>query len=274
MAGIEFTNVSFTYPNGYTANEELTFQIKPGERVAIIGQNGAGKTTVAKMMNGLNKPTKGTVMVDDVNTKEVTTAQIAKKVGYVFQNPDEQIFNSTVISEIEYMPRYFKLPEDIIKEKSNRVLKLTELEALKSVNPMDISYSIRKFITIAAVLATEPQYTIWDEPTAGQDPKRIKILKNIMDYLEKIGVAVVVITHDMDFVINMFSRVIVMANKRVIADGTPREIFSCDEILTKACIDRPQIGSLAHKLNIKDSLLFRDEIVQYLTKEGRIFNEE
>lgn len=274
MAGIEFTNVSFSYPNGYTANEELTFRIQPGERVAIIGQNGAGKTTVAKMMNGLNKPTTGIVTVDDINTKYATTAQIAKKVGYVFQNPDEQIFNSTVISEIEYMPRYFKLADDVVKKRIDQVLKLTELEALKDVNPMDISYSIRKFITIAAVLATEPKYTIWDEPTAGQDPKRINTLKNIMDYLEKAGVAVVVITHDMDFVVNMFKRVIVMANKKIIADGTPREIFSRDEILAESCVDRPQIGSLAHKLNIKDSLLFRDEIVQYLTKEGCIFNEE
>lgn len=100
MAGIEFKNVSFSYPNGFTANEQISFSIRPGERVAIIGQNGAGKTTAAKMMNGLYKPTLGTVLVDHMNTKDKTTAQIARLVGYVFQNPDEQIFNTTVTSTL------------------------------------------------------------------------------------------------------------------------------------------------------------------------------
>ena len=103
---IEIKNASFKYPNGFTALENINLTIKEGEKVAIVGQNGAGKTTCVKMMNGLNRPFEGDVIVDGVNTKDVTVATIARKVGYVFQNPDEQIFNSTARKEIEFMPRY------------------------------------------------------------------------------------------------------------------------------------------------------------------------
>ncbi len=146
MEGIEFQDVSFHYPNGFLANEGLNLKVRPGERVAIIGQNGAGKSTAAKMMNGLYKPTQGKVLVNGVDTREKTTAQIARMVGYVFQNPDEQIFNSTVIKEIEYMPRYFHLPEEEIKARTDEVLSLTGLKDCRDMNPFDISYSTRKFV--------------------------------------------------------------------------------------------------------------------------------
>ena len=114
---IEIKNASFRYPNGFVALENINLTIHEGEKVAIVGQNGAGKTTCVKMMNGLNRPFEGEVLVDGVNTKDVTVATTARKVGYVFQNPDEQIFNSTARSEIEFMPRYYKLDEKEVKER-------------------------------------------------------------------------------------------------------------------------------------------------------------
>ena len=105
MNQIELRNASFQYPNGFLANDDLNLIVKRGERVAIVGQNGAGKTTAVKMMNGLHKPCKGDVLVEGRNTKDYTTAQIARQVGYVFQNPDDQIFNQTVYAEIAYMPK-------------------------------------------------------------------------------------------------------------------------------------------------------------------------
>ncbi len=113
---IELRDVTFAYPNGYVANENLNLTIPDGELLAIVGQNGAGKTTAVKLMNGLNKPTKGDVLVDGVNTREKSCAYISKTVGYVFQNPDDQIFNSTALAEIEYMPRYMKLSEEEVKK--------------------------------------------------------------------------------------------------------------------------------------------------------------
>lgn len=125
MDCIEFKNASFRYPNGTLANEELNLRIEQGERVAIIGQNGAGKTTAVKMMNGLHKPTQGDVIVNGVNTKERTTAQISHMVGYVFQNPDDQIFNTTVRAELEFWPKYQKLPQEDMDARVARAVEMT-----------------------------------------------------------------------------------------------------------------------------------------------------
>ena len=135
---IELINASFSYPGGFLANENLNLVIEPGERVAIVGQNGAGKTTAVKMMNGLHKPTAGDVLVDGKNTKEHTTAQIARTVGYVFQNPDDQIFNQSVRAEIEYMPRYFKLSAAETRRRVERAVTLAGLEDYMGKNPFEI----------------------------------------------------------------------------------------------------------------------------------------
>ena len=128
MADIRLENVSFSYPNGYTAVENINLSIRQGEAVAILGQNGAGKTTTVKMMNNLTRPTKGDVYVGDKNTKKHTTAQIAKRVGYVFQNPDDQIFHSTVYAEVEYGPKVsLRLGEEEVKARTKQALKLTGL---------------------------------------------------------------------------------------------------------------------------------------------------
>ena len=119
MSLVEVKNVSFTYPNGFVAVDGVSFKLEKGENIAIVGQNGAGKTTTVKMLNGLTKPTSGDIIVDGKNTKEYTTAQIARTVGYVFQNPDDQIFNNTVYKEIEYGLKRMKLPKE---ERERRIM--------------------------------------------------------------------------------------------------------------------------------------------------------
>lgn len=269
MGAIELKNVTFAYPNGFIANENLNLAISMGERVAIVGQNGAGKTTAVKLMNGLNKPTSGDVLVNGINTKDKTTAQIAKTVGYVFQNPDDQIFNKDVITEIEYMPRYFKLPEEEIKKRVERAVRLTNIEKFLKKNPFDIPYSIRKFVSIAAVLATETEYVIFDEPTAGQDLYGVQVLANLLKVLESEGRTVITITHDMDFVADNFKRVVAMANKHIIADGKMRDIFWNESIVAESKIKKPQIGELAKDLDLKGNILFRNEFIEGLKRKDR-----
>lgn len=261
MNQIELRHASFQYPNGFLANDDLNLVIQAGERVAIVGQNGAGKTTAVKMMNGLHKPFQGDVLVDGKNTKDFTTAKIAKHVGYVFQNPDDQIFNQSVYSEIAYMPKYYKLSEEEIKKRVTDAAKLMEIERFLDKNPFEIPYVIRKFVAIAAILATKPQYMILDEPTAGQDLRGIKILSHLLDVLEEQGVGVITITHDMEFVADNFKRVIAMANKKIIADGTAREIFSKDDILEQSKIKRTQIGEIASQLGMGKDILNANEFV-------------
>ncbi len=263
MEAIELKNVSFRYPNGTLANENLNLCIRKGERVAIIGQNGAGKTTAVKLMNGLNKPTEGDVLVNGINTKEKTTAQISNYVGYVFQNPDDQIFNNTVKDELQFWPKYKKLSEEETKRRVKRAVELTGIKKYFHLNPYEIPYSTKKFVSIAAVLVAETPYIVLDEPTAGQDLQGTKCLSELMDTLQAEEKTVITITHDMEFVANNFSRVIVMANKRIIADDNVRNIFANEEILKLARIKKPQISILAGRFGF-NNLLYRNELVNKL----------
>lgn len=260
MNRIELKNASFRYPNGFLANENLNLSIERGESVAIVGLNGAGKTTAVKMMNGLNKPTEGDVLVDGVNTKERTTAQIAKTVGYVFQNPDDQIFNQTVRAEIEYMPRYRKMDESEIKRRVDEAVDLTGIGQYIDQNPFDIPYSTRKFVTIAAILATQPKYMILDEPTAGQDLRGLETLRRLIAHMQEIGVGVITITHDMDFVAENFHRVVAMANKHIVMDDKMENVFSRQDILDQCQIKKPQIAQLSDRLGYPPGIIFRSQL--------------
>ncbi len=263
---IEFKNVSFRYPNGYMANENLNLIIREGEQVAIVGQNGAGKTTAVKLMNGLHKPCEGEVLIDGTDTKTKTAAQIARTVGYVFQNPDDQIFNPDVRSEVAYMPTKMKLSETEIKERVKWAMELTDIKKYRKENPLDIPYPIRKFVTIASVLAAKPKYIILDEPTAGQDRHGIEILKNLLHVLKEDNVGVITITHDMEFVADNFQRIVAMAQKNIIADGTKEEIFWNEAVLADSKICKPVIGELSELLGLSRKTLYLDEIVEEIKK--------
>ncbi|MDR1795131.1 MAG: energy-coupling factor ABC transporter ATP-binding protein [Erysipelotrichaceae bacterium] len=259
---IQLQNVSFAYPDGTQAISNVSLEIQDGERLAIIGKNGAGKTTVVKLMNNLYQPLSGTLLVDDIDTKTKTTAQISHLVGYVFQNPDDQIFNKDVISELEYMPKYLKLDAKETKARIDEAVEFTGIKRYLKRNPYDIPYPIRKFVTIASVLVTKPKYLILDEPTAGQDRQGIQTLEHLMDTLQERGIGVITITHDMEFVANNFERVVVMAHANVIADASGREVFARDDIIAEAGIRKPQLGELASALKLKGDLLYLDELVE------------
>ncbi len=260
--GIVLSNSTFTYPNGFTANKNLSLTINEGERVAIVGQNGAGKTTAVKLMNGLNKPTDGDVLIDGESTKNRTCAQISKSVGYVFQNPDDQIFNATVRAEIEFMPRYYKMDEIEIKSRVDEAAEVTDIKKYLKQNPFDIPYPIRKFVSIAAIMVTKPKYIILDEPTAGQDNWGIATLEKLISYLEGTGVTVLTITHDMEFVQRNFTRVVAMANGNIIADGTPSDIFYDKEVLETAKIKMPQIAGIANEIFPDKRIMTIDELIE------------
>lgn len=257
---ITFSHVSFAYPNGALAVDDVSFTVNEGERLAIVGQNGAGKTTTVKLMNGLLKPTGGTVSVDGVPTADRSTASIAETVGYVFQNPDDQIFSSTVRAELEYMPRYRRWDDAKCQERVARAARLTGIEPYFESNPNDMPLVIRKFVAIAAVLVGECKYLVLDEPTAGLDRPGQRRLVGLIDELEAEGVSVVTITHDMRFVTQTFRRVIAMANCRIIADGTCSSLFASDDLLRQASIRRPELAQLAKDLGLSDTASSLNEI--------------
>ncbi|GKX31789.1 ABC transporter ATP-binding protein [Vallitalea longa] len=262
MSYISLGNVTFAYPNGFVAVDEANININKNENVAIIGQNGAGKTTTVKMFNGLLKPTKGDVLIGDMNTKDYTTAQISRKVGYVFQNPDDQIFHSTVYDEVVFGPRMMKIEKEKLTEIVDYALDITGLSEVSKENPYNLPLSIRKFVTIAAVIAMDTEVMIFDEPTAGQDLVGNKRLASILKELHKKGKTVITISHDMEFVTNNFNRIIVMANKKVVKTGTPKEIFWDFETMDKAMLKQTYVSQLCRKLKIGNNVISIEEAVE------------
>lgn len=267
MKDLVVKEVSFSYPGDFLAVDNISMEIKAGENVAIVGQNGAGKSTTVKMMNGLLKPTKGDVIVGDMNTKNYTTAQISKYVGYVFQNPDDQIFHSTVEEEVRFGPKAMKLDS---KEEDRRVeeaLKITGMDEFKDSNPMNLPLSMRKFVTIAAVMAMDTDILIFDEPTAGQDIEGNKRLSHILKVLHDMGKTVITISHDMEFVVENFERVIVMAKKKIVREGTPADIFWDMETLDYAMLNQPYVSRVCGALGIEKKIIHIDEAVEEILKK-------
>lgn len=264
LSFVTIKNVSFSYPNGHKAIEDINMTFQQGESVSIIGQNGAGKTTLVKTINGLLKPTAGEIIVDNWNTKDYTTAQMSKKVGYVFQNPDDQIFHNDVYSEIEFGPKNLKLSEEQIKNNVNKSAELTGMTPFLEDNPYDLPFSVRKFVTIASVIAMDTKVVILDEPTAGQDLFGMKQIANIIKELKKQGKTVITITHDMEFTVDNFERVIVMANRKKIADDNVRSIFWDLDILDKAMLKQPHISRLVNSSSLDAKVLKIPELVEKL----------
>lgn len=266
MALVEVKNISFKYPNGYLAVDDVSFCIEAGENIAIIGQNGAGKTTTVKMLNGLIKPCEGDVFINGESTKQYTTAQMARKVGYVFQNPDDQIFNSTVYKEIEYGLKKMKVPLDECERRIKDAAELTGMDKYLEVNPYDLPLSIRKFVTIASVIASNCDVMIFDEPTAGQDLDGLERLSMLNKILTGRGKAIVTITHDMEFVAENYARVIVMCQKKVIADGRTADIFFEEETMNKAMLKQPALVRIATRIGLKKNTFDVREIADYIRK--------
>ncbi|KAF1299384.1 ABC transporter ATP-binding protein [Enterococcus sp. JM4C] len=254
MSFLKLEAVSYSYPNGFEATRDVSLSFELGEAVAIIGQNGAGKTTTVKLMNGLLRPTKGEVLIDGVSTKHVTTAQMSKHVGYVFQNPDDQIFQDTIEKEIAFGPKNQKLSATVVKEKVAAAAELCGLTDVLHEHPYNLSYSKRKFITIAAIIAMDPEVVILDEPTAGQDRESTELLGMIIKELAKRNKTVITITHDMEFVAKEFQRVLVFADKQLRREGTPREIFWDEQLLALSGLKQPYICQLAKAVGIRDVL--------------------
>jgi energy-coupling factor transport system ATP-binding protein len=255
MDAIRFEHVSFAYDHNFVAVDDISLIIQAGEKVAIIGQNGAGKTTTVKMMNGLLRPKSGKIFVFGEDAFKKTTATLSKKVGYVFQNPGDQIFNQTVYSEIAYSLKYLKIDKEEVERRVNAAAQMCYLSDELQTNPYDLPFSIRKFVTIASVVAMDADVVILDEPTAGQDLLGLLHQKEIIRQLHQLGKTVITISHDMEFVIENFDRIIVMADKKIIGDANKREIFWDFDLLDKAALKQPVVAQLANRLELKRNII-------------------
>jgi len=241
---IEVKDVYFTYPTGVEALKDVSLSIRNGEFLAIMGQNGAGKTTLVKQFNGLLKPTKGEVLVDGVSTRDISVAQLARKVGFVFQNPDHQLFSETVEEEIAFGLRNFGFKESTLKRRVTWALNLLGLAEYRKTSPFMLSGGERKRVALASVLAWNPKVVILDEPTIGQDHRQKEILRQFIVQLNAQGKTVVIVTHDVEFVAECSPRVVLMTQGQIVADGDAKRILTNSDIALRASIVPPQITQI------------------------------
>lgn len=259
---IEISDLRFTYPTGLEALRGISLTIDSGEQVAIVGQNGAGKTTLVKHLNGLLQPTSGTVRVGDWDTKEHSVAKMAKRVGYVFQNPDEQLFSKNVGTEVAFGPKNLGFNGDQVQALVKDALALTELSDKTETNPYDLSSTWRKMVALASIISMDTDIVIFDEPTTGQDAANVARIANVIKALHARGKTVITITHDIDFCAENFERVIAMAQGRILLDGKANDILGQEEVLATTYVDPPQLTRLGKRLGFRETVKNEKEFLR------------
>lgn len=246
---IMMEDVHFAYDGLYTALKGVSLQIDDSERIAIMGSNGAGKTTLVKHLNGLLRPNSGRIIFDGVDTKHYSVAELAREIGLVMQNPDHQLFLDSVEKEVVFGLKQLGFSEEEIKERTERTLASLGLEGLSERSPFTLSGGERKRVALASVLATEPRILALDEPTIGQDARQKEKLAEMLMGLNEKGRTVIVVTHDIEFVIENFPRTIAMANGTIIADGPTNSVLSNDKVIKKCSLTAPQLTQAARSLH-------------------------
>lgn len=258
---IKVSNLSFSYQEGSSilSNINLEFDRSP---TAIIGQNGAGKTTFAKLLKGLLKPYQGEILIGSQNVQNTTAAELAKVIGLVFQNPNDQIFKSNVLDEVLFGPLNLRIDKDIAKLNAMKALEMVGLRDKLDMNPHDLSLSEKKLLCIASVVAMDTDIIILDEPTIAQDHKGKEMIRSVIQSLKKQKKLVMTIIHDMEFVAENFDRTIVLNEGKVILDGDTRHVFSQKDILKQAHVEPPGITQLGEKLGYQETFLTVEELVE------------
>lgn len=243
---IDIRDAHYVYPTGnVVALGGVDLTVQQGEIIGIIGQNGSGKTTLTKLLNGLLKPSAGTVIVDGVDTSGKTVQQMASHVGYVFQNPNHQLFARTVQLELEFGPRNIGLSDEEIAERVADAVEFFGLQDYIEEHPYRVSFPIRKLVGIASIVAMRPPIIILDEPSTGQDHHTTQIINGLMRRMREQGTTVVCVSHDMPLLADVVERVIVMKSTRIIADASPREVFADKELMARTNLQAPQATEIA-----------------------------
>lgn len=246
---ISFKNVSFGYEGSGSVGlvvDDVSFEINRGEFVAIIGENGAGKSTISKLIDGLIKPKTGTVTVAGLDTAKTKTSTLAKHIGFLFQNPDRQICKNTVRGEISFGLELTGCEIKLIDKKVSQIINEFGFDGDK--DPFSLSRGERQRVALASLIAVEPEIMILDEPTTGLDYKECMQVMDAIKELNCKGVTVVMVCHDMEVVLDFASRILVVSRGKLIADGAAREIFRDSEVMKKASLMPPQITELALRL--------------------------
>jgi len=242
--------VYFTYSKKYIL-QDINLKIGSGEMVALIGNNGSGKTTLLLHFAAILKPTDGILYFKGKDTKKLDPYTLAGEVGVVFQNPDLMLFCDTVLEEVSFGPRNLNISESEVKNRVNSVLKAMNLQDLKYEPPLALSRGQRFRVAVAGILSMKPDLILLDEPTTGQDKVHIESLMQYLKKLTKTGITVVFITHDLETALKYADRLMVLNSGKIIADGTPREVFNNLKLLEKAKLKPPTSYLIGQEFGIE-----------------------
>lgn len=280
---IKAENIKYIYSEGTpfmtVALDEINLEIKEGDFLGVIGHTGSGKSTLIQLLNGLEKPSEGKIIVNDIVVGEdkKKLSKIRQTVGLVFQYPEYQLFEETVAKDVAFGPMNLKLSEEETEKRVKEALELVgfNYKSIKDESPFDLSGGQKRRVAIAGVLAMKPDYLILDEPTAGLDPAgRNEIFEQIKKLHKKANVTVVLVSHSMEDIAKLVNRVIVLYKGKIHMQGTPKEIYSQSEELKKIGLGVPQVAEIVNELrkrgfNIRPDILTVQEAKEEILKEVR-----
>jgi len=247
---LDIQQVSFAYPGHAPALKELSLTVAAGDFIGLAGRNGSGKTTLTRIMVGLAKPVSGQVLLDGRNTLQCGPAVMARAIGYVFQNPDRQIFRDTVAQEVAFGPEQMDWSDNERTQAVADALRMTGLESVAAAYPRGLTRSFRQRIAIASALALKPRLLILDEPTSGQDAEEKAQLMKLLDELNQQGIGIILVTHDMELLLAHTRRAVVLHQGEKVFDGLTEELFAATTAtkVSEWGLRVPDVAAVAAKL--------------------------
>ena len=267
---LEMKNVTFSYTEEKQILSNVSFKVNKGDMVSIVGRNGAGKSTISKLICGFFKPTSGQILFDGEDLENKTIKERSQKIGFVMQNPNQMISKTMIFDEVAFGLRIRGLDESEIKQRVDETLKICGLYGYRNWPISALSYGQKKRVTIASILVMNPEVIILDEPTAGQDFKHYTEIMEFLVELNKQGITIIMITHDMHLMLEYTNNVIVLSNGQKIADDIPANILTNKEIIEKANLKETSLQELAIACDIEDSAEFVNRFISYDRKVRKI----
>ena len=247
---LEARNITFSYDDGTEALNNVNLKVDKGDIVALRGKNGAGKSTLFLHFNGILRPDKGEIIIDEEKLKydKKSLIKFRQKVGLVFQNPDDQIFAPSVEEDVAFGPLNLKLPMEEVQKRVHEALERVGMVGFEKKAPHHLSGGQKKRVAIAGILAMKPEIMVFDEPTAGLDPKGASKIINLLKELNEQGITIIISTHDVDLVPQYANKVYVLHEGEIIGEGTAKDIFSNKELINKANLELPIIANFFKKI--------------------------
>ena len=247
---LETQDLTFTYPDGTQALKNINMSINKGEKVAVMGANGAGKSTLFSHFNGLTEPTSGIVKINGNEMKydKKSLLKIRQKVGVVFQNPNDQLFAPTVQEDVAFGPMNLGLDLNEVDKRVEKSLKMVGMEGFEEKPPHHLSGGQQKRVSIAGIIAMNPELMIIDEPTAGLDPQGVDQVLTILNHLNENGMTLLVSSHNVELITEFANKIFIVHDGEIINEGSTNDVFSNHEILKKAHLRPPKSSEILHKL--------------------------